>query len=162
MWCGQGLRLPWTTVAMKEKVKYFRWRDQQILSALACVAGATYFVVAGFSSIEENPGFAFFEFTVGLGWTVLAMRSWRAGAVSSRSGLVVRNIFRTVFLPWSQIAGFTVGTMRIVRRPVVVAELVNGGVIALGTFTAPAPTAPAMRRINRMVDRLNSEKSRLT
>lgn len=146
---------------MKGEVRYFRWLDQQIMSALACVAAALYFLVVGVTSISEDPGLAYFDLIVGFGWIVLGIRAARAGAISTRSGLAVRNVFRSVFVPWSDIAGFSVGSMRIFRRPVVVAELVGGGSVPLGTFTAPAATSTAMSRIGRMVDELNAEREKL-
>ena len=145
---------------MKKPDERFRWADQQLMAAGAAGAAAVYFFFSASYSLKESSGLLILDLTIGIAWTILAIRAFRAGVIARERGLEVRNLFRTIYVPWPNLIRFELGALRLVRRPVAVARLRDGSSVPLGTFTAPFRTSIAIRRIQKMIDRLNSEREK--
>jgi hypothetical protein len=135
----------------------FRWLDQQIISSGA-------FLLAGLSIISEAyVGPSDYD-VVGLvlasAMFALGARLACNGAVGTKTGLKIRNLSRTVFLPWDEIDRFEVGRLRPFGFDVATAITKSGQAVRLSSFFAMAPTPIAMRRIERLLERLENEKTR--
>lgn len=143
-----------------KKNSHYRWRDQQILTSLIFAIGAVFFSNSAVSASSQGIGLTVVDTLIGIGLMVLGVRAFRAGIVLSESGVVVRNLFTTVKVAWSQVASFEVGSMRILRFPVVTLRLHDGETVSIGMFMAPGPAAPAMSRLRRMVHLLESQRNR--
>lgn len=143
---------------MTQHGNHFRWRDQQFIAGGAGALGAVYFFVSAYYSFQESLSLVMFDLIVGAVWTTLAIRSARAGAVTTEDGLEVRNILRTFHISWPDVVHFELGALRLVHRPVAVVRLKDGTTVPLGSFLAPVGTSLALKRIQRMVEGLNAEK----
>jgi PH (Pleckstrin Homology) domain-containing protein len=94
--------------------------------------------------------------TPGLAFLVRAARS---GALATREGVHVRNIRRTIFVPWDEIDRFTVGSSGILPK-VGVIERRNGVPIPIWGIQGPNPAVrPNNRAAERVIERLNHELS---
>ncbi|MDX6678730.1 MAG: Bacterial domain [Solirubrobacteraceae bacterium] len=87
----------------------------------------------------------------------MLIRSMKAAVTTDVEGVVVRNLFRTVWLDWSQINRFVVGTAGF-RSRVALVELADGTVIAAWGIQGPnSATRPNSLVAERLVDRLQAD-----
>lgn len=136
--------------------RYFRLINQRIISGVSFGVPGVAILFDVSSSVNR---FDLFVPGVILGASllVLAFRAARAGAVSTNSGLLIRNLFRTIKLGWDEITRFELGKFKFTGLPVVVACLSNSRTVPLGSFCALFPNAIVLAKAERVVAALNSE-----
>lgn len=88
---------------------------------------------------------------------ISVMRAALAGAWSTQQGICVRNIRRTVFVPWDEIDRFAVGSHGMLPK-VAILERNSGERIAMWGIQGRNPAAaPNDRAAERVVERLNDD-----
>lgn len=136
--------------------KHFRWLDQQLISGGAFfLAGCSILANAYVTSTD----FDIFGLILSGLMFVLSYRLFRIGAVASNKGMVVRNLLNTTATAWGDIARFEIAPKGIFGRPVIVLVDRHDHQIRLAGFLATVETPIAMRRMNKMLQRLTGEQS---
>lgn len=145
----------------------FRTREQAILIGITGVILIIAVPVQSLSADAEgnrlSPGEAIFF--VGLGVPLglfMVLRVARSGVVAFERGCRVVNPLRTRFIPWTEIAGFSLrpwGVFPLVGQ----VDLKDGSSVHVFGIEAPNPlTRPNNRSAHRLKDELNSLRSKLT
>lgn len=164
-WCAAGQFAPKEKLDRYADVEQDRmratgartvWRSRSQL--VAGVGFGLFLAVVGLTQVGKSAskggGIGFTVVAFVLAAAMIAIFA-RGAVVTSDEGVRVRNPFRTIVIPWSDVAGFRIGRHRMLSA-VCIVDLADGSSqYAFGIQMARSPLGRAHSKEQRMIDLLN-------
>ena len=141
---GEGQRLP-RGRRRGEAITYRSIETPIIATALFAAMAVAAVPVGPLAASNETAWLIWGALVAGL--SLVALRVWRVAVVVSPDGVVVRNFWRTVRVPWLQIQGIELGPQALFSwRPVTTLLLKNGTRLRTSAGEAPSPVVRPRNR----------------
>lgn len=136
--------------------RYYRNRGQQIVTTAVMVVSAIYYAVISLLNLDE-PSVLVPAIAIGVLSVAIAIRTSRMGVVCRREHVTIRNVSRTVQVPWGRIHRFEFGRLRFFSSTTPVARLFDGQTVPIGSYAMIVENDRTMRVANKLIADLNEE-----